>query len=154
MSFAENLIHAVGRIPMNLPSSQPLSAMVENLIPQGTAIQVRLNGLSDSELNRRILTHIIGIERWATHRVGVFLGEPMVDDHYDSYRPPLENQWVEMKQQFGSTRHATLVRFREIAARKVPDTMQVLHNGYGMLYPRGWLRYIHIHAMRESQKLK
>ena len=35
-------------------------------------------GMSDTAANRRLLSHIVGLEAWGVHRLRVALGDPLV----------------------------------------------------------------------------
>ncbi|MBL8162574.1 MAG: DinB family protein [Anaerolineae bacterium] len=104
-------------------------------------------------MNRRILSHIVGIERWGQRRLSVFLGEPFVDEEYNIHRPPREASWSELRAQFHETRAQTLVLIDRIAAAD-PRDQRVLHNQWGLLSARGWLNYLNVHARGESLKMR
>lgn len=118
----------------------------------GTKVMARANAMTDSEFNRRVLNHIIGIERWGQRRLKVALGEPFVQDEYNGYRPARETSWEALKTQFVETRAETVALARTLAAQA--GTTRVRHNDYGDLSVGGWLNYLRTHAEFESRKMK
>lgn len=130
-----------------------LAQMAHTLAQSGNALSQQFDKLRDQERNRRVLSHIIGIERWGQSRLRVALGEAFVRDEYNGYRPARETDWVTLKQQFGETRAITVSLAHDLAKAGV-TSRKVLHNLYGELTPRGWLRYLNIHANMESKKMR
>lgn len=120
----------------------------------GQAIGRASAAAPDGDFNRRLLSHIVGIERWAQRRVRVALGAPLLMDEYNGYRPPRETGWAELQQQFQTTRQASVQLARDLATAGAPLDMTILHNSYGPLTPRAWLRYMTVHANLESKKLR
>lgn len=118
----------------------------------GQQIQQRLHHLPDSDWNRRVLSHIISIERWSQRRLRVALGELFVHDEYDGYRPPRDATWDILKSAFFDVRRETV---RLVGALERADAAEgrVPHNSYGDLTVRGWLRYVDVHASFESRKM-
>jgi hypothetical protein len=129
-------------------------AEIKSCLMTSTAeLEARFDGKADIDQNRRILSHIIGIERWGQRRLRVFLGEPFVDEEYNSYRPPREMSWSELRTQFRETRTQTLTLIDPIAAAD-PGGQRVYHNQWGLLSARGWLNYLDVHARGESFKMR
>lgn len=122
----------------------------QTLVDSGEMLNAFLATKTDSEQNRRVLSHIIGIERWGQRRLQVALGAPLLDDEYDGYRPPKERTWSELQADFAETRRETAV----IAGKITTLDTQIHHNMYGDLSVRGWLRYLDMHANLEAKKLK
>ncbi|WP_293914143.1 DinB family protein [Deinococcus sp.] len=120
----------------------------------GTRLSERLARAADSEANRELARHIIGIERWGHSRLRVLSGErEFVDDTYRPYRPADELGLSELRDLFSLTRAQTseLARSFEVTP---PVREQVLHNMIGPISARAWLRYLSGHADWESRKLK
>jgi hypothetical protein len=151
--FAERMAHTFGRSMVNRGSSEPLSVAIDAFAAQGDQLNARLGSLADSRPNRARLAHIIGIERWGAARLGVFLGDPLVEGEYDAYCPP-QDDWSALCAAFATARAESVARLRQIAAQGVSDRQEVLHNGYGTLTVRGWLRYMQLHAAIESTRLR
>lgn len=126
----------------------------KQLSHSGQQIESRLVEVEDSEKNRRFLNHIVGIERWGQRRLKVWLGEPIVEDEYNNYRPPREANWGELKQAFSETRRTTVELIEQLANNGVNGDLKVRHNQHGELSLRGWLRYLDMHADFESKRLK
>jgi hypothetical protein len=120
----------------------------------GTKIMKRADDLDDSDLNRRVLNHIIGIERWGQRRLKVALGEPFLQDEYNGYRPARETSWEALKTAFAQTRAETVALARTLAAQPGLASKRIRHNDYGDLSVGGWLNYLRTHAELESRKLR
>lgn len=120
----------------------------------GDALAQKLTASADSPDNRKVLSHIIGIERWAQSRAKVTLGAPFVQDEYNNYRPARNATWADMQSQFTTTRADSVILARDLESASVPFTTTVKHNDFGDLTIRGWLRYIFIHGSFEARRIK
>jgi hypothetical protein len=127
--------------------------MVDTLERSGAALKRRLEQLKDTERNRQVLNHIIGIERWGQSRLRVALGTALVRDEYNGYRPSRETGWAALKEQFAATRAETVTLAHDLDKASV-TARKILHNQYGEISVKGWFRYLNIHANMESQKMK
>ena len=154
MNMNLNPLHIGGRLALERPArKQSLVALADQLAASGQTIAARVAALPDSDHNRRLLSHIIGIECWGRSRLSVLLGEPFVRDEYDGYRPARDTAWPELQTRFQETRAQTVALVRQLeAAGERGD--RVLHNQWGELNLRGWLRYLDVHADLESRKMK
>ena len=150
----DKLFSTGGWIALELPARRKtLPDLADQLQTSGVAIEIKLETRANNENNRRLLNHIIGIERWGQSRLRVALGAPFVADEYNGYRPARETGWAELRRMFGETRAQTLEIAQELAAAGLDDA-RVLHNQWGELSPRAWLRYLNMHANMESDKLQ
>lgn len=120
----------------------------------GNKIQAEIERKHDTEYNRRVLNHIIGIERWSQSRLQVALGEPFIEEEYNGHRPKRETSWQDLKAQFRETRRESAEIARQLSAHNVPLDTKIKHNQFGDISPRAWLRYIEFHANRESTAIK
>lgn len=127
--------------------------MAERLELDGRTLERTFAAAKDSEANRRLLSHITGIERWGQSRLRVALGAPLVMDEYDGYRPPREANWVELQDAFHSTRQETVALARQMD-HALAAGVKTPHNQFGPLTVRSWLRYLNIHANMEAKKLR
>ena len=128
--------------------------MAQQLEEAGQSIEARLSGKEYTEFNHRVLTHIIGIERWGQSRLGVFLGNPFVQDEYNGYRPARDVPWEELVGQFSVTRSVTISLARALDDALIAPDKTVLHNQLGPLSARAWLRYLQTHASREILQVR
>ena len=131
-----------------------MSAWGEKLAASGESISHRLNKYSDSQRNRQVLSHIIGIEQWGQSRLRVGLGEPYQEDEYDNYRPSKNRSWEQLKAEFRMARKKTVALAEALDDNQVDQFMTVNHNQYGPLTLGGWLRYLNMHANLESKRIK
>lgn len=120
----------------------------------GQRMEARLSDKKYSEFNHRVLTHIIGIERWGQSRLRVFLGEPFTQDEYNGYRPARDVPWDELVRQFSTARSETIALARSLDKTSVAPDKTVLHNQLGPLSARAWLRYLETHASREILQVR
>ena len=120
----------------------------------GEELVAKLATSADSEQNRKVLSHMIGIERWAQSRLGVVLGAPFKQEEYDGYRPDRDASWDEMREQFASVRAESVDLAKQLIENNIPITTKVMHNQMGDLTTRGWLRYIFMHGGFEARAIK
>ncbi len=131
-----------------------VSGWAKELTTSGQALAERFAAAPDTEVNRKVVSHITGIERWGTSRLRVFLGDPLVQDEYDGYRPARDLDWSAMQTAFAATRQETVDVVNQLAAAHIDATAKVHHNQMGPLTAQGWLRYLHMHSTWEGKKVK
>ncbi len=136
--------------PFNSLNAEELA---ERLALSGRKLERTLTSAADTPANRRLVSHIVGIERWGQSRLRVALGAPLVRDEYDSYRPPRDADWPALQAAFAATRDETVALTRQLAA-PLTQEVAVLHNQFGPLRLRAWLRYLDMHASWEAKKLR
>ena len=129
-------------------------AWIAELAKSGKEIDARMARTKNPEYAQGLLRHITGIERWGQKRLQVFLGEPLVDDEYDGYRPGKDLDLDGQRAAFCETREETVELVHQLKQANVPDSVTVAHNDFGPLSARGWLRYLDAHASLESKKLR
>ncbi|MCC6614319.1 MAG: DinB family protein [Anaerolineae bacterium] len=130
-----------------------LTEMMVALQAAGQNLQRKFERYPDARYNRRVLSHIVGIERWGQRRLRVALGDPFELDEYDGYRPSRETDVTALRQMFAETRRETIRLIGLLDRAKVGDA-RIKHNKYGDLTVRGWLRYLLLHANLEAYKLR
>jgi hypothetical protein len=99
------------------------------------------------------LSHVVGIERWGQRRLQVALGEPLLMDEYDNYRPARDLDWQGLQAEFQATRRETIALAQRLEQAGAEAT-RVNHNSFGDLSVRGWLYYLGRHADLESRRIK
>jgi hypothetical protein len=127
--------------------------MMVALQASGQKLQGRFGSCSDVPRNRQVLSHIIGIERWGQRRLRVALDDPFEMDEYNAYRPARETDWTTLQTMFAATRRETIRLIGLIERAGVADR-RILHNMYGDLTVRGWLKYLLVHADAEAMKMR
>jgi hypothetical protein len=110
----------------------------------------RMVNATASDFNHERAAHVIGIERWAAHRLRALLGDELVIDEYDGYRPSTQLSMAELAEEFRQTRAATIALVHELQNKGIPLTDTVKHNEVGDLSAGGWLFYIENHTGRET----
>jgi hypothetical protein len=137
------------------------SAGKTNLDELQTKLQTASAGLAsqmekgaDTPDNRQRASHVIGIERWSQRRLRTLLGEPLVMDEYDSYRPSPDLTLKALGAEFTAARQQTLALIQELRQANCVEGKTVPHNEIGNLSVLGWLVYINSHAAREAQGIK
>lgn len=131
-----------------------LPEMHDRLSISGEKIAARLAAARDTPENRRLVGHVIGIERWGQRRLRVALGEPVIQDEYDGYRPPRDESWENLLADFKTARQETLLLVDEIQKAACSKELTFDHNQFGALSVRGWLQYLDMHANGEIQKIR
>jgi DinB superfamily len=136
--FLEN--PAKGKSIMQLRSALELS---------GIQMQARLEV---GKPNPELLRHIITIERWGQNRLRSALGEvQFVLDGSGQYAPASTLGWPELKSEFAKVRQETLEITRRLEFAN-PSPGPVVHNQFGPVSVKGWLRYLNVHANMEMQR--
>lgn len=131
-----------------------LSELTKQLQHSGNLITERLKTCADTPSNRRQICHLIGMERWGQRRLRVALGDPFLTEEYDHYRPSNERAWDELLAEWNITRQATLALIEDLSAVNLPDDIKIMHNQYGPLSVKAWLRYLDVHASSEGKRIK
>lgn len=100
--------------------SKSLAELTEDLVVTGREITTTITGAPDTPENRQALSHVIGIERWGQRRLRVALGEPLLVEEYDGYRPGQEESLAQLQAAFQATRQETLSIARQLQEQQVP----------------------------------
>jgi hypothetical protein len=155
MSIIDRIVHTLSKPFIEWPvRDKNMGEMASQLENGLQPILDRFQRGGDSERNRRVLSHIIGIERWGQNRLRVFLGNPLVIDEYNSYRPSRETSGQELVAMMRETRAETVRLALQIAGQASVQVQRVPHNQFGSLTARGWLFYLHVHSRAESRKIR
>lgn len=131
-----------------------LAAHQQRLATDGDALRKRFADVRGTDANCDVLRHIIGIERWGQRRLQVALGEPLVMDEYDDYRPDDDAEWNALRLEFDDTRQMTLALIDELAEANLNEALTVPHNQFGKLTIYAWLHYLYRHSHLEAKRLK
>jgi hypothetical protein len=95
---------------------------------------------------------MIGIERWELRRIRVALGEPVINEEYDAYRPA-EQDWSQLRASLRSARLATIAMGKTLRMAGVDANTRIMHNQFGEISLLGWLFYLDLHARIESMRI-
>lgn len=125
--------------------------LARSLQAEGEVVTRRFQNGRDSTANRRTAGHIVGIERWGQQRLRTLLGESLVMDEYDGYRPAPERTLPELAGDFAQTRQASLALLHTLEVQKTPLAQTVIHNESGPMSVGAWFVYFENHAGRESR---
>ena len=136
----------------NPARNKSFAELRQKLEVSSAEILERCAKMSDSANNRKVLTHIIAIERWGANRLAVLLRDkPLELDSSRAYAPDSAN-WAELQEIFKQTRAATVNLTARLAASNSVAT--VAHNQFGEVSGRGWVQYLTSHAHLESRKIR
>ncbi|MBI1295493.1 hypothetical protein GC175_11115 [bacterium] len=113
-----------------------------------------MDSAADTPENRKTVRHVIGIERWGQHRLGVLKGEPLTVDEYDSYQPQDGLDMAQLRNAFNVVRGQTIELIKELETDGVPLERKVFHNDIKEFTLRGWIGYLSGHANIEMKRLK
>ena len=154
MGLRDTLTGAVSGLLLEQPlKNKDMAEIAQELDLAGGRLKDTFAAAKDNPDNRRLLSHIVGMERWGQSRLRVALGEPLTMDEYDDYRPPREAPWPALQDAFSETRQQTVALVRQLGQAQVAN-IKVPHNQFGPLSVRSWLRYLDLHANLEAKKLK
>lgn len=154
MGLRDTLTGVASNLVLEQPfKNKDLAAIAQELDLAGGRLKHTFAAAKDNPHNRRLLSHIVGIERWGQSRLRVALGEPLTMDEYDGYRPPNEASWPALQEAFSETRQQTVAVVQALGKANVAD-VKVPHNQFGPLSMRSWLRCLNMHANLETKKLK
>jgi hypothetical protein len=137
--------------PLFLENSVPLTAYAQKLEFNGAKLEAHFKQAGDNPTSRRVLRHIVAIERWGLNRLRMLLKEkPLQMDSSQAHYPLESSAWSVLLTDFKDVRRelVALTPFLESATNKVA------HNMMGDLSPRAWLKYLDFHANAESSKVR
>ena len=137
--------------PLFLENTIPFSSYAGKLRDNGAKLEAYFERAGDTPTSRRVLRHIVAIERWGLSRLRMLLGEkPLQMDSSRDHYPPEAIAWSVLLTDFKDVRRelVALTPFLESASGKVA------HNMMGDLSPRAWLKYLDFHANAESSKVR
>jgi hypothetical protein len=129
--------------PLFLENKISFSVHASKLRDNGAKLEAYFERAGDTPTSRRILRHIVAIERWGLSRLRMLLGEkPLQIDSSQDYYSPETIAWSVLLTDFKDVRHelVALIPFFESTTNKVA------HNMMGDLSPRAWLKYLDLHA--------
>ena len=136
----------------NPARNKTFAELRQKLEVSGAEILVRCAMMGDSAGNRKVLAHIVAIERWGANRLLVLLGDkPLELDSSRAYAPDSAN-WAALQEVFRQTRAASVNLTARLEASNAVAT--VPHNQFGEVSGRGWVQYLTSHAHLESRKIK
>lgn len=152
MGITDTLFHLLGDLLFERPAQKKSIEELRTLLQEShrAALQT-IEEAPDTDENREILRHVIGIERWGQRRLRVALGEPPIMDEYDAYRPTEDSGMPALRDAFDETRQETIALTHELARANGITTVR--HNQWGELAVRGWLNYLNGHAQRDIKRL-
>jgi hypothetical protein len=137
--------------PMFLENKIPLSIHADKLRDNGAKLEAYFAQAGDTPTSRRVLRHIVAIERWGLNRLRMLLGEkPLQMDSSQAFYPLESIAWSVLLTDFKDVRRelVTLTPFLESVNGKVA------HNMMGDLSSRAWLKYLDFHANAESKRVR
>ncbi len=150
MSFVGSLIRTFVE---RRASSTGLDEIRIGLESGGEVLAGQMDSAPDTPANREQAGHVIGIERWAAHRMRSALtpAEPPDMDEYDGYCPAAGLPLSALAAEFRTARAETLALLE--ALRDLQDC-RIPHNELGSLTVRGWLYYLIQHAKIEGIRIR
>lgn len=101
MGVRQRLFGLAGTLFFERPAAKlTLDGLAARLGAGGEEVARRAAAAGDSPANRDRLAHIVGIERWGQRRLRTLLGEPLVQDEHDGYRPGADLAWDDLRAAF------------------------------------------------------
>jgi hypothetical protein len=126
--------------------------LAEDLERSGQELAMRFQNAAETESNHKVVTHIIGIEKWSQLRVQVAQGAPFREEEYDVHRPPQNTSWEDLRKIFEQTRRESVALARSLSSTQL--LQKVRNNMYGEITTAAWMQYIYIHGNLESRRLR
>jgi hypothetical protein len=152
MAFKDSIAQLIAGLFLENPAKRKSFAQLRSALElSGIQMQARLeSGLPNPEL----LRHIIQIERWGQNRLRGGLGEVRFEmDRSGAYAPDVALDWDDLKVEISRVRQETLEIARRLELAN-PSPGPVVHNQFGPISVKGWLRYLNVHASTELRKLR
>ena len=153
MGFQKIMLRSVKHFAFERPASKrSWSILLDDLARGGATVEQRVAAVSDTPRNRKQLGHVITIERWGCQRLRSALGEPLVLDESDQYAPSENLTKTGLLKEWMLARRATMLLAADL--QTLPESTTVVHNQFGPLSLRAWIRYLTSHANMESKRLR
>jgi hypothetical protein len=153
MGFQRIMLRSVKHFAFERPASKrSWSTLIDDLASGGATVEQRVAAASDTPRNRKQLGHVITIERWGHQRLRSALGQPLVLDESDQYAPSPNLTKAGLLKEWVLARRATMQLAGE--QQSLPESTTIVHNQFGSLSLRGWIRYLTSHANLESKRLR
>lgn len=153
MGLRETRLRAVIYLLIERPArKRSWSTLIDGLASGGATVEQRATSAKDTPRNRQQLGHVITIERWGQQRLRSALGEPLVLDDSNLHAPSANLTLTGLRKEWSIARRATMQLAGEL--EKLPDSTRVVHNQFGPLSLRGWIRYLNMHAHFESKRIR
>jgi hypothetical protein len=148
------IVKLIARFVIEGPAArQGLPQLRQQLERSGDTLAGRFEAASDTPQGRKLLRHIIGIERWGQRRLQVVLGDlPFEADGHQKFLPSEEARLPQLVSELRETRAETLALAERVGHGGVADE-RVPHDFFGPLSAAGWMRYLRLHSDREAKRL-
>ena len=134
-------------------SDKSTDELTNDLMQSGAMVRERISQADRTQAHHAIVTHIIGIERWAQERIKAAQtpAQSAPQGEYDPHRPAADTPWDELPALFDDTRDTTIALVQQLDSATLERS--VPHNQLGELSVRAWIRYLRVHADLEARKL-
>ncbi len=129
-----------------------LDRLIRQLEKSGQGLTGRVAHVKGYPRNQEVIAHIIGIERWGQRRLSVALGEPLLAEEYEAYRPS-HKEWAQLQAALAKVRQETVSLCKSLRMAGVDPRLRVRHNQFGELSLLAWLFYLILHAQIESLRI-
>jgi hypothetical protein len=152
MAFKDSITQLIAGLFLEKPAKSQSFAQLRSAL-ESSGVQMK-SRLESGKANPELLRHIIQIERWGQNRLRSSLGEvPFEMDRSRAYAPDATLGWEELIFEFVKVRQETLEIVRRLELVN-PSPDPVVHNQFGPISVKAWLRYLNVHASTELRKLR
>ena len=152
MALKDSIAQLIAGLFLENPAKNKSFAQLGSALETG-GIQMQAR-LETGKANPELLRHIIQIERWGQNRLRSSIGEVRFEmDRSGPYAPDAALDWDELKSEFARVRQETLLIAKRLELAN-PAPAFVVHNQFGPISVKGWLRYLNVHASTELRKLR
>ena len=152
MAFKDSIAQLIAGLFLENPAKSKSFVQLRSSL-ELSGVQMRAQ-LEKGKANPELLRHIIQVERWGQNRLRSSLGEVRFEmDRSGLYAPDKALGWDELRSEFAKVRQETLLIAQRLElANPVPGP--VVHNQFGPISVKGWLRYLNVHARTELRRLR
>ena len=155
MAIADTLKRGFATMMFERPArNKSIQELNDTLHTSWQKIDNRISFVSDTEKHQKVMRHVIGIERWGQSRLRTLLGEPFQRDEYDGYQPEVGLNLDQQRQLFKETREETINIAKQLQEKGVASDSTAVHNDFGDITIRAWLRYLEFHATQEMKRIR
>jgi hypothetical protein len=140
----------IGKIVERQAKKSDFETLQQKLVNGTEPVALRIARAPDTSKNRSQAAHLIGIERWADHRLQTVFNGPAPRDEYNGYRPSPDLAMPALAEEFRRARSETLALVEKLLPHQ---DQKVAHNEFGEISIKCWLVYLQTHAMGESKRI-
>ena len=155
MSIQSRIIHFVAGVMFERPvRGISADALLARFRASQLPFTAALQNKSDTEANRTLVAHIIGIERWAQARLDQVQSGVPHQAESNAYVPTTDVSYAQLVTLADTTRTASIALLNSVVTANLPLTQHIVHTEFGSMSVAAWIQYMMSHSMLEAKKLR